>query len=96
MIICRATQEHYDKLIQDGWTDKHNNIKNKNSAFDLSFIDSKEIYFVPESKNSLEFEDEFINNRHCDIVELINNEWVYIQKYENVINRNVKIKPILK
>lgn len=89
MIICRAKINHYNKLIKDGWTDKYNNFKNKNIAFDLS-ANKKEIYFIP-FYNELNFEKEFKNNRNIDIVELVNDKWLYTQKFENIVNDYVEV-----
>lgn len=89
MIICKATIENYNRLIKDGWTDKYNNIKNENYAFELS-SNEKEIYFCPSHSQS-DFNKDFLNNRNFDIVELNNDKWVYVQKFENIVNSYVEI-----
>lgn len=92
MLVCKATKEHYERLIKDGWKDRYNNIKNKNYAFEISLNkNNKEICFYPISSNYFSFESMFLGDRQYDIIELIDNEWVYVQKYEDVTNSDIKL-----
>lgn len=92
MLVCKATKEHYERLIKDGWKDKYNNIKNKNCAFEISLNrQDKEIYFYPIDSGYSSFEHMFLGDRQYDIIELIDNDWVYVQKYEDVTNSDIKL-----
>ena len=95
MLICRATKEHYNWLLSNGWTDEYNtwdDYKGRYNALDLSNVKDKRIIF---NISNTPFDKDFLGAKSMDIIELQNGKWVYIQKYENIINKHSNIKCML-